>query len=110
MAERWILGYWQTATRHYEIGGEHWNEVKGYDFYRSMSDAVRSDPRSTRYVLDLQVWGTPKQCRDKILQIREIVGADSFVGVFSYAGMPIADAESNMRLFAAQVLPELKKV
>jgi alkanesulfonate monooxygenase SsuD/methylene tetrahydromethanopterin reductase-like flavin-dependent oxidoreductase (luciferase family) len=109
MAERWIGGYWQTAMRHYEIGGEHWNQVKGYDFYRGMSNVLRSDPRSTSFVMDLQVWGTPKQCRDKILQIRDVVGASSFVGVFSYAGMPPEDAESNMRLFAAEVMPELKR-
>jgi hypothetical protein len=30
------------------------------------------------------------------------------VGVFSYAGMPLAEAERNMRLFARSVLPRLQ--
>jgi hypothetical protein len=35
---------------------------------------------------------------------------DTFNGIFSYAGMPWADAERSMRLFARAVLPELKAV
>ena len=38
------------------------------------------------------------------------VGADHFTGVFSYAGMPIEDAEKSLRLFASDVMPELKKL
>jgi len=38
------------------------------------------------------------------------VGCDSFVGVFSYAAMPYDAAEKSMRLFAREVMPELKKV
>jgi hypothetical protein len=30
--------------------------------------------------------------------------------VFSYAGMPIDDAEKSLRLFASDVMPELKKL
>ena len=33
-----------------------------------------------------------------------------YVGVFSYAGMPYDEAERNMRLFAEEVMPELKKL
>jgi hypothetical protein len=32
------------------------------------------------------------------------------VGVFSYAGMPYGEAERSQRMFASEVLPELKKV
>jgi alkanesulfonate monooxygenase SsuD/methylene tetrahydromethanopterin reductase-like flavin-dependent oxidoreductase (luciferase family) len=60
-------------------------------------------------MLDLQVCGTPKQCGEKILDIKRRVGSDSFVGVFSYAGMPYDLAEKNLRLFAEKVMPELKK-
>ncbi len=31
------------------------------------------------------------------------------MGNFSYAGIPFAEAERNMRCFATQVMPELKK-
>ena len=42
--------------------------------------------------------------------VSDKVGADHFTGVFSYAGMPIEDAEKSLRLFASDVMPELKKL
>jgi alkanesulfonate monooxygenase SsuD/methylene tetrahydromethanopterin reductase-like flavin-dependent oxidoreductase (luciferase family) len=65
---------------------------------------------SVDYFLNLQVWGTPEMCFDKINEIRKRVNADHFTGVFSYAGMPIEDAEKSLRLFASDVMPELKKL
>jgi len=62
------------------------------------------------FFLSLQVWGTPQQCLDKILDIRSRVGCDTYVGVFSYAGMPYDDAEASMRLFAHEVMPALKEI
>ncbi|HTD26578.1 MAG TPA: hypothetical protein VK649_06365, partial [Candidatus Elarobacter sp.] len=44
------------------------------------------------------------------LDVRGRVGNDTFVGVFSYAGMDYGEAERNMRLFARTVTPELKKL
>ena len=31
-------------------------------------------------------------------------------GVFGYAGMPYVEAERSMRLFAAEVMPELQRL
>ena len=63
----------------------------------------------TDFFANLQVWGTPEQCYEKILGIRERVGNETFVGVFSYAGMPYDEAERNLRLFARDVMPQLQK-
>ncbi|PYO21921.1 MAG: hypothetical protein DMD85_12830 [Candidatus Rokuibacteriota bacterium] len=60
------------------------------------------------YFVNLQVSGTPEQCYEKILDIHRRTGNSHFVGVFSYAGMPYDEAERNMRLFAKDVMPELK--
>ena len=61
------------------------------------------------FFVNLQVWGTPEQCYEKILEINRLSGNDSYIGVFSYAGMPYDDAERSMRLFAAEVMPALKQ-
>jgi len=42
------------------------------------------------------------------MDIRRRVGNDHFVDVFSYAGMPPAEAERSMRLFAKEVMPALQ--
>jgi hypothetical protein len=42
------------------------------------------------------------------MDIRSMVGSDSFVTVPSYADMPIDEAERNLRLFADTVKPRLQ--
>jgi alkanesulfonate monooxygenase SsuD/methylene tetrahydromethanopterin reductase-like flavin-dependent oxidoreductase (luciferase family) len=111
-AERWIGGYWRTVLRHYELGGDHFARERGYEFYGRMSEAVARHGADgvTDFFLNLQVWGTPEQCFDKVKQIRALAGCDTFVGVFSYAGMPAKEAERNARLFAKEVMPELQRL
>ncbi|HUI24932.1 MAG TPA: LLM class flavin-dependent oxidoreductase [Candidatus Kryptonia bacterium] len=110
MAERYIGGYWQTVLRHYELASDHLAKTKGYEYYGRMSQMVNTHGAQTvvDFFLGLQVWGTPQQCYERIMQIRSHVANDTYVGVFSYAGMPIEDAERSMRLFARSVMPELK--
>src|SRR5262249_57958516 len=64
---------------------------------------------TTKFVLGLQFWGAPEQCYDRILDIQNRTGAEAFNGIFSYGGMPYDLAESSLRLFAAEVMPELRK-
>ncbi|HUY37686.1 MAG TPA: LLM class flavin-dependent oxidoreductase [Candidatus Binataceae bacterium] len=112
MAVKYIGGYWQTALRHYEMASDHFGKAKGYEYYALASKALQGDNKdaSIEYFLNLQVWGTPEDCFNKIDEIRKKVNADHYTGVFSYAGMPIDDAEKSLRLFAAEVMPELKKL
>ncbi len=106
MAERWIGGYWATAAKHYEIGGDHFAKTKGYEFYAQMSGL--SQDQTTQAYVDLQVWGTPKQCIERIRDTCGHMGSESFVSILSYAGMPYDEAERNVRLFAESVVPKLQ--
>jgi len=111
MARRYIGGYWKTVVEHYEILGTHLQNVKGYESYGRMQEIANQPGGSdamTEFFLGLQVWGTPDQCFDKIMTIKQLTGAGAYNGVFSYAGMPYDDAERNMRLFARTVLPRLQ--
>jgi len=65
--------------------------------------------KTIEYFTDLQVYGTPEQVYEKIMDIHKRVNNSSYVGVFSYAGMPAEEAQRNLRLFASDVMPELKK-
>lgn len=62
------------------------------------------------FFLGLQVWGTPEQCYEKALGIRKRLGSNTFNAVFRYAGLPSAEAERNMRLFAREVMPPLQEL
>jgi alkanesulfonate monooxygenase SsuD/methylene tetrahydromethanopterin reductase-like flavin-dependent oxidoreductase (luciferase family) len=111
MAVRYIGGYWKTVVDHYEIVGDHLKSIKGYESYARMQEIATAPGGAdamTEFFLGIQVWGTPEQCYEKIMAIKEITGAGAFNGVFSYAGMPWDDAERSMRLFAEKVMPRLK--
>jgi alkanesulfonate monooxygenase SsuD/methylene tetrahydromethanopterin reductase-like flavin-dependent oxidoreductase (luciferase family) len=112
MAYRYIGGYFHTVLDHYHFEGDHLARTKGYEYYGKMSEKIATygTDKVIDFFVDLQVWGTPEQCYEKIMDIRRRVGNDHYVGVFSYAGMPPEEAERNMRLFAAEVMPELAKV
>ena len=110
MARQYINGYWHTVLRHYEFAGDHLKTTQGYEYYARFSELIKKqgDDGVSDFFMNLQVWGTPDQCFDKIMAIRDKIGCETFSGVFSYAGMPHADAEANMRLFAAKVMPRLQ--
>ena len=75
-----------------------------------MAEAMGSVEGVTEFFLNLQVWGTPEQCFDKVLEIRSKIGCDAFTGVFSYGAMPYEDSERSLRLFAAEVMPRLQQL
>jgi alkanesulfonate monooxygenase SsuD/methylene tetrahydromethanopterin reductase-like flavin-dependent oxidoreductase (luciferase family) len=112
MARRYIGGYYQTVLDHYNFQGDHLATTKGYEYYGKMSEKIATygTDKVIDFFMNLQVWGTPGECYEKILDVRRRVANDTFVGVFSYAGMPYDEAERNIRLFARDVMPELRKV
>ena len=112
LAYKYIGGYWKTVVKHYELIGDHLTKMKGYESYAEMQQKASAPggvDAMTEFFVNLQVWGTPEQCYEKIVDIQKRTGAEAYTGVFSYAGMPYDIAEANMRLFAAEVMPELKK-
>ena len=110
-AERYIGGYWQTVLDHYRFHEDHLKEQKGYEYYGKFAENLQrvGVDSAIEFFLNLQVWGDPSRCADTIQRNCDRLGAEAFIGVFSYAGMPPADAERNMRAFAEQVAPILKE-
>jgi len=112
LARRYIGGYYQTVLDHYKFDTPHLATTKGYEYYGKMAEKVATygTDKVIDYFVNLQVWGTPEQCCEKILDVRTRVGNETFVGVFSYAGMPYEEAERNLRLFAREVMPAFQKI
>ena len=111
MAVRYIGGYYRTVLDHYQFAGEHMKNQRGYEYYAKMNEklSVYGDQKAIEFFADLQVYGTPEQVYEKIMAIHKQTNNSGYVGVFSYAGMPHEEAARNVRLFAATVMPELKK-
>lgn len=112
MADKYIAGYWQTVIDHYEMNEDYFKNRKGYEYYGNMSDVINDVGRDAiaDMFMDLQVWGTPEQCYEKVMKIQSHVGNDTFNAVFTYADMPFDAAEKSYHLFSKEVLPALKKV
>ncbi len=112
MARRYIGGYWKSVVEHYELEGDHLARTKGYESYGQLQNLVSADggaDAAMEFFLNLQIWGTPQQCYEKIVDVQKRIGGRTFNAIFSYAGMPRDEAERNLRLFAERVRPELAR-
>jgi alkanesulfonate monooxygenase SsuD/methylene tetrahydromethanopterin reductase-like flavin-dependent oxidoreductase (luciferase family) len=112
-ARKWLGGYWASIISHYEFDKPHLKETPGYEFHGLMYDRLNRPggmDKMTDFYIGLQPWGTPEQVYEKIRGFCDLAVGDSFIGVFRYGGMPLDEGERNMRLFARDVMPELKKL
>ncbi len=112
MARQYIGGYWNSVVKHYEMTSDHFEQTKGYEYYKVLKEAIESEglDAMSEFFMSLQVWGTPEQCYEKIKDIHGRTDCCGFTGIFSYAGMNAQTAQGNMELFAREVLPELKQL
>jgi hypothetical protein len=105
--------YWRGVIEHYDFAKpENFAGIKGYENYVVQAQGIQEagEDAIAKDFMNVQVWGTPEACLEKIRTIREQVGCEQFVGIFRYADMPFGEAERNLRTFATRVLPELKKL
>ena len=112
MAYKYIGAYWYSVARHYELKGTHLLNMRGYESYSRMQQIMNAPggvDAMVEFFLGLQIWGTPEQCYNRIVEVADRTGGEAFNGVFSYGGMPYDYAEQNLRTFAKEVMPELKK-
>lgn len=112
LARKYIGGYWDSVVKHYEMTSGHFEETKGYEYYKVLKESIESEglDAMTEFFMSLQVWGTPEMCYDKIKDIQTKTNSCGFTGIFSYAGMNAETAEKNMKLFASSVMPDIKNL
>ena len=112
MASEYIGNYWDSIMDHYEFHSDHLKETKGYEYYSKFTEKIEQygNQDVKDFFLDLQVWGTPDQCYEKIMKTRDRTGSESYIGAFSFGGMPYGEVEKSMKLFAEKVMPRLKEV
>jgi alkanesulfonate monooxygenase SsuD/methylene tetrahydromethanopterin reductase-like flavin-dependent oxidoreductase (luciferase family) len=65
--------------------------------------------KATDFYVKIQIVGTPDDCLQQIAELQRLTGLGHLVGEFGYGGMPHEEAQLNLRLFAAQVLPTLQR-
>ena len=107
---------WQSIDDHYHFSDGHLSTVKGYESYGKMArtyakinESAETRAKATDFYVSIQIVGTPKDCLEKIAELRRCTGMDHLVTEFSFGGLPHEEAEVNMRLFADRVLPTLQR-
>jgi len=111
MARKYVGGYWDSVVKHYEFNEPHLKDTPGYEHHGLMYDRLVAPggyQQMEDFFIDLQLWGTPEQVTEKIINLQDEMYMDGYMGVFSYAGMSLEEAERSMHLFAAKVMPELQ--
>jgi len=112
MHRKYIRGYSRSALEHYEFHNKGLADIKGYEYYGALARNIEKHGVESfvNFLADLQVWGTPAQVFENMMEIRRRIDAAGFINVFSYGGMPYDLAVNNMELFSRTVLPRLKAV
>jgi alkanesulfonate monooxygenase SsuD/methylene tetrahydromethanopterin reductase-like flavin-dependent oxidoreductase (luciferase family) len=111
LAFRYIGAYYDTIISHYGFAKHDHAGVKGYEYYASIANYIdkRGQEGAIADYVNLMPWGTPEMVIEKVANLNEMLsGIAAFNPSFSYADMPVDVAERSLRLFAGEVLPELK--
>jgi len=109
--EQYVKEYFATVADHYEIGGAHFKETKGYEFYGNAADAIEAmglEAMAEMYA-GVNTFGTPDQIVEQLREQKEILGVDHDVLVIpKYGSMSQAEAEASIALVANEVIPKFR--
>lgn len=110
MHDKYIRRYCRSALEHYEFSNAELANIKGYEYYGALAQNINKHgiDAFVNFLADLQIWGTPGQVFEQMMEHQRRVDSGAAIGIFSYGGMPQDMAQANLELFARKVLPRLK--
>jgi alkanesulfonate monooxygenase SsuD/methylene tetrahydromethanopterin reductase-like flavin-dependent oxidoreductase (luciferase family) len=111
MREVYLQRWARSTVEHYEFDNVGFAEIEGYEYYSALADNISRHglDRFNGFLADLQVWGTPDQVTEKLLDYVGRCDAGGLVVPLCFGGMPADEARACFELFAAEVLPELQR-
>src|SRR3954447_17159798 len=103
--QRWA----RSTVEHYEFDNVGFAEIEGYEYYAALAQNIAKHgiDRFNGFLADLQVWGTPEQVTEKLLDYIRRTDAGALVCPLVFGGMPEDEERASYELFATEVLPEL---
>ena len=108
--KQYLATYLASVLDHYEVMGDHFADIKGYDAYASAAKVLQKigEGGMLEGFLKATATGTPDQILRSLSDRRELMGTFELASSFRYGGIPYDEAEASMRLFAKEVLPVLQ--
>ncbi len=111
LAMTYMPNYFLTIIQHYEIMSDHFKHTEGYDYYETAGELFKQVGLETaaKGYCQVNCWGSPEQILEKLRHRWDLLGGFELNVIANYGGMPPDVAERSIRLFAEEVLPELKR-
>jgi alkanesulfonate monooxygenase SsuD/methylene tetrahydromethanopterin reductase-like flavin-dependent oxidoreductase (luciferase family) len=104
--QRWA----RSTVECYEFENQGFASIPGYEYYGALAANIAKHglERFNGFLADLQVWGTPDEVTEKLLEYVELCDAGGVVIDPTFGGMPYDEAEANFEVLVDEVLPVLK--
>jgi alkanesulfonate monooxygenase SsuD/methylene tetrahydromethanopterin reductase-like flavin-dependent oxidoreductase (luciferase family) len=111
MREVYLQRWARSTVEHYEFDNVGFAEIEGYEYYAGLANNIAKHglDRFNGFLADLQVWGTPDEVTEKLLDYARRCDAGALVVPVTFGGMPHDEARASFELFASEVLPELRR-
>jgi hypothetical protein len=111
MREVYLQRWARSTVEHYEFDNPGFAEIEGYEYYGALASNIAKHGlyRFNGFLADLQVWGTPDEVTQKLLDYTRRCDAGALVLVMTYGGMPYDEGRASFDLFVTEVLPELAR-
>jgi alkanesulfonate monooxygenase SsuD/methylene tetrahydromethanopterin reductase-like flavin-dependent oxidoreductase (luciferase family) len=109
--ERYLQRWARSTVEHYQFDNIGFAEIEGYEYYAALAKNIEKHglEKFCGFLADLQVWGTPDEVTEKLLNYVERTDAGGLVVPLSFGGLPPDETKANFDLFATEVLPELQR-
>ena len=106
----YLQRYARSSVEHYKFQDPSIAEVPGYEYYANLQRNINRHgiDKFNGFLADLNVWGTPDQVNEQLLEMVDRCDAGGMVLLPVYGGMPEDLANDNFELLAKEVLPILK--
>ena len=110
MRDVYLQRYARSTVEHYEFDNVGFADIEGYEYYAGLAKNIAKHglEKFNGFLADLQVWGTPDQVAEKLLEYVRRTNAGAVLAALAYGGMPEDVANANFELYAREVLPVLQ--
>jgi hypothetical protein len=104
--QRWA----RSTVEHYQFDNVGFAQIEGYEYYGALADNIAKHglDKFNGFLADLQVWGSPNEVADKLLDYVTRTNAGGLVVPLCFGGMDTGEARDCFETFAADVLPQLQ--
>jgi alkanesulfonate monooxygenase SsuD/methylene tetrahydromethanopterin reductase-like flavin-dependent oxidoreductase (luciferase family) len=103
--------YFKSVMKFYELSGDHFSKVKGYESYAKDSQKIGVADKSSMedaYV-EGNLYGTPEQILEKISARRELLGHPfDICNIFEPGGVSKDDMLNSAKLFGEKIRPVIE--